>query len=306
VADAGVNRSVIAYRENPQRERDRYRENTNTAMTLLKFVGNSGALGAVNWYALHPTAMNYYNRLISGDHKGYASVRMEEQQRAHQGAGDFIAAFAQSDPGDVTPNTNLDNTGPGETDVETTRIMGHRQLVAAQALFDAAQEPLVGAIDSKRIYVDLSRYEIDGEFTGAGEQRTCASAYGYAFAGGSTEDGGGHFLFREGMTEQSIWRDWLVRLIIGAPDWTEQVKACQAPKAILLETGSGTPPLQSQIRSVTVARIGQLVIVALPAEVTTMAGRRLRDSVMRELGDWANYVVLAGYSNGYAGYITTP
>ncbi|MDA8620644.1 neutral/alkaline non-lysosomal ceramidase N-terminal domain-containing protein, partial [Luminiphilus sp.] len=212
VADAGVNRSVTAYRENPQRERDRYRENTNTTMTLLKFVGNSGALGAVNWYALHPTAMNYYNRLISGDHKGYASVRMEEQQRAHPGLGDFIAAFAQSDPGDVTPNTNLDNTGPGETDVETTRIMGHRQLVVAQALFDAAQEPLVGTIDSKRIYVDLSRYEIDGEFTGAGEQRTCASAYGYAFAGGSTEDGGGHFLFREGMTEQSIWRDWLVRL----------------------------------------------------------------------------------------------
>ena len=306
VAGAGVNRSVIAYRENPQRERDRYRENTNTAMTLLKFVGNSGALGAVNWYALHPTAMNYYNRLISGDHKGYASARMEEQQRAHQGSEDFIAAFAQSDPGDVTPNTNLDNTGPGETDVETTRIMGQRQLVAAQALFDAAQEPLAGVIDSKRIYVDLSRYEIDGEFTGAGEQHTCASAYGYAFAGGSTEDGGGHFLFREGMTEQSIWRDWLVRLIIGAPEWTEQVKVCQAPKAILLETGSGTPPLQSQIRSVTLARIGQLVIVALPAEVTTMAGRRLRDSVMRELGDWANYVVLAGYSNGYAGYITTP
>ena len=40
---------------------------------------------------------------------------------------EFVAAFAQSDPGDVTPNTNLDNTGPGETDVETTQIMGERQ-----------------------------------------------------------------------------------------------------------------------------------------------------------------------------------
>ena len=155
-------------------------------------------------------------------------------------------------------------------------MMGQRQLAAAQALFDGAQEPLAGAIDSRRIYVDLSRYEVAGEFTGAGTRRTCASAYGYAFAGGSTEDGGGHFLFREGMTEQSIWRDWLVRLIIGAPKWTEPVAACQAPKAILLETGTGTPPLQSQIRSITVARIGQLVLLALPAEVTTMAGRRLR------------------------------
>ena len=27
---------------------------------------------------------------------------------------------------------------------------------------------------------------------------------------------------------------------------------------------------------------------------------------MAELGDWAQHVVVAGYSNGYAGYITTP
>ena len=45
VADAGVNRSAIAYQENPQSERDRYGENTNTAMTLLKFVGRDGDAG---------------------------------------------------------------------------------------------------------------------------------------------------------------------------------------------------------------------------------------------------------------------
>ena len=307
VADAGVNRSAIAYQENPQSERDRYGENTNTAMTLLKFVGRDGTLGMINWYALHPTAMNYYNRLISGDHKGYASLQMEKSEGTRYASTDeFVAAFAQSDPGDVTPNTNLDNTGPGETDVETTRIMGQRQLRVAQTLFDEAEEALVGVIDARRLYVDLSDYAVGDDFTGAGTQTTCPSAYGYSFAGGSTEDGGGHFLFREGMTEQSVWRDWLIRLIIGAPKWTEPVKTCQRPKAILLETGTGSPPLQSQIRSITVARIGQLVLLALPAEVTTMAGRRLRDTVMRELGDWAEHIVLVGYANGYAGYITTP
>ena len=307
VADAGVNRSAIAYQENPQSERDRYSENTNTAMTLLKFVGNDGPLGTINWYALHPTAMNYYNRLISGDHKGYASLQMEKSEGTrYASTDDFVAAFAQSDPGDVTPNTNLDNTGPGETDVETTAIMGQRQLVVAQTLFDEAEEALTGTIDARRLYVDLSGYAVSDDFTGAGTQTTCPSAYGYSFAGGSTEDGGGHFLFREGMTEQSVWRDWLIRLIIGAPEWTEPVKTCQTPKAILLETGTGSPPLQSQIRSITVARVGQLILLAIPAEVTTMAGRRLRDTVMRELGDWAEHIVLAGYSNGYAGYITTP
>ena len=306
VANAGVNRSVSAYLENPQAERDRYRDNTDTQMTLLKFVDSSGDIGMLNWYALHPTAMNFHNRLISGDHKGYASLAVERQHGTHYRADDdFVAAFAQSDPGDVTPNTNLDNTGPGKTDVDTTRIMGERQLQVAQRLFDSAQEALAGPIDTRRIYVDLSSYEVQERFTGMGVQHTCPSAYGYSFAGGSTEDGGGHFLFEEGMLEQSIFLDLLIRLVTGAPRWSESVKACQSPKPILFETGSGHPPLQSQIHPVTLARLGQLVILAMPAEVTTMSGRRLRESVMAELGEWARYIVLAGYSNGYAGYVTT-
>ncbi|MDZ7781529.1 MAG: neutral/alkaline non-lysosomal ceramidase N-terminal domain-containing protein [Halioglobus sp.] len=48
-------------------------------MTLLKLVDDSGPIGLINWYALHPTAMNYYNRLVSGDHKGYASLMMERR-----------------------------------------------------------------------------------------------------------------------------------------------------------------------------------------------------------------------------------
>ena len=307
VANAGANRSAVAYQENPPAERARYRENTNTEMLLLKFVDDSGAIGMLNWYALHPTAMNFHNHLISGDHKGYASLQMERQHGAsYQLTDDFVAAFAQSDPGDVTPNMNLDNTGPGATDVETTRIMGDIQLQAAQQLFAQATEALEGPVDTRRIYVDLSNYAVQDRFTGMGIQHTCPSAYGYSFAGGSTEDGGGHFLFREGMTEQSLWRDWLIRLVTGAPKWTEPVKSCQAPKPILFETGSGKPPLQSQIHPVTVARVGQLVILALPVEATTMAGRRLRDSVMNELGDWVRYIVLAGYANDYAGYVTTP
>jgi neutral ceramidase len=307
VKDAGANRSLVAYMENPAGERARYPENTNTEMTLLKFVDDSGEIGMINWYALHPTAMNFYNRLISGDHKGYASLKMEQEHGVrYNSADDFVAAFAQSDPGDVTPNTNLDNTGPGATDVETTQIMGERQLRVARKLFTNAQELLQGEVESRRVYADLSNYEVQDQFTLAGIQNTCPSAYGYSFAGGSTEDGGGHFLFREGMTEQKIWLDWLIRFVTGAPKWSESVRACQSPKPILFETGTGNPPLQSQIRSVTLARIGQLVIVALPAEVTTMAGRRLRETVMAELGDWARYIVLSGYANGYAGYVTTP
>jgi neutral ceramidase len=307
IANAGANRSMIAYLENPQKERDLYSENTPTEMTLLKFVDDSGEIGMLNWYALHPTAMNFYNSLISGDHKGYASLQMEQLHGNRSGNNNsFVAAFAQSDPGDVTPNTNLDNTGPGKTDFETTKIMGERQLNAALKIFERASEPLLGGVETSQVYVDLSNYRVDDRFTNAGEQATCPSAYGYAFAGGSTEDGGGHFLFREGMTEQNFVFDLLIRWLTGAPKWTKHVRDCQRPKPILFETGSGKPPLQSQIRSVTLALVGQLAILALPAEVTTMAGRRLRTAVMNELGGVATHIVLAGYSNGYAGYVTTP
>ena len=68
VANAGANRSAVAYLENPPDERARYSEDTNTEMLLLKFVDDSGEIGVLNWYALHPTAMNFYNHLISGDH----------------------------------------------------------------------------------------------------------------------------------------------------------------------------------------------------------------------------------------------
>lgn len=307
VSNAGANRSRVAYLANPEQERARYTADTNQEMVLLKFVGESGAIGMLNWYALHPTAMNYHNRLVSGDHKGYASLRVERAAGVtYQADGEFVAAFAQADPGDVTPNMNLDNTGPGATDVETTQILGERQVAVADQLFDSARESLRGKIDTRRIYVDMSNYTVTDAFTGAGVQTTCPSAYGYSFAGGSTEDGGAHFLFHEGMTEQSALMDWLIRWVTGAPRWTQAVKNCQAPKPILFETGTGEPALQSQIRSVTVARVGQLVIVAMPVEITTMAGRRIRESVMQPLGDWAQHIVIAGYSNGFAGYVTTP
>ena len=307
VENAGINRSLIAYQQNPEAERKQYSDSIDKDMTLLKFVDQSGDIGLLNWLPVHPTSMTFFNRLISGDNKGYASLNVERQKGVtYKQDNEFVAAFAQSNPGDVTPNLNLNNTGPGQDDFDSTKIIGERQVEVALKLFSNARELLKGSIDYRQIYVDLSHFEVTDKFSGQGIQHTCPSAYGYSFAGGSTEDGGGHFLFKEGMTEQSMVLDFLIKLITGAPKSTDAVRQCQLPKAVLFETGSSNPPLQSQIRSVTVARIGQLAILALPAEVTTMAGRRLRQTVKAQLGDWATDVVLAGYSNGYAGYVTTP
>jgi neutral ceramidase len=307
VDGAGANRSIVAYNANPAAERDRYGEPIDREMTLLKLVREDEPIGLLNWFAVHPTSMTYDNRLISGDHKGYASAAFEKSEQVnYQSDDDFIAAFAQSTPGDITPNLNLDNTGPGANDIESTAIIGQRQLDVARSLFNQASEQITGPVDVRRIYVDMSNFKVSANYTGAGDQTTCPSAYGYTFAAGSTEDGGGHFLFKEGMKEQSWWLDIIIGFVTGAEKWTPAVKACQHPKAILFETGTGEIPLQSQIRSVSVARVGSLAIVALPAEVTTMAARRIRETAQNSLGDWARHIVIAGYANGYGGYVTTP
>ena len=57
-------------------------------------------------------------------------------------------------------------------------------------------------------------------------------------------------------------------------------------------------------------QLGQLVIVATPSELTTMAGRRVRKALLQRLQasgvlGATGRVVIAGLSNGYADYTTT-
>jgi len=306
VEGAGINRSLIAYQENPLQEREQYPDNIDKEMTLLRLSRDSGDIGMINWYAVHPTSMTYHNRLISGDHKGYASLEFERMKNiASDTSESFVAAFAQANPGDVTPNLNLNNTGPGSDDFDSAKIIGDRQLEVALDLFDQASEEIEGEIDYRQLYVDLSNYQVLNEFTHSGSQHTCPAAYGYSLAAGSTEDGGGHFLFKEGMTKQSWWMDLLIKIETGAGH-SQALSDCQRPKPILWSFGENKAEIVNRVRSVSVIRIGQLIILAMPAEVTTMAGRRLRNTVMAQLGEWAQHIVLAGYSNGYAGYVTTP
>lgn len=299
VEDGGRQRSLPAYLANPEAERARYAHDTDRGMTLLKFVQSGGQeIGALNWFAVHPTSLTFNSRFVSGDHKGFAALEME-RQLAVGGAGPIVAAFANSNCGDVTSNLNLDNTGPGADDLDSAGIIGSRQLDVAMALFGSVDEPLAGPVDIRQTTVDMSNVDVSDAFTGAGPQRTCAPARGYSFAAGSTEDGGGNPLFMEGMLEQNTTIDTFVEAVLGLDPPDATALSCHAPKPVLwTET---RPPLP-----IGVATIGQLSLVFLPGEITTMAGRRMRETVLAALGDQVDYVVLAAYSNEYAGYITTP
>jgi neutral ceramidase len=306
VKEASANRSAIAYRNNPADEQAKYPAPVDTTMTLLKFIRDDGPIGILNWFAVHPTSVNFHYKLSTSDNKGYAAYVVEQAKSArHTDQPEFVAAFANSNCGDVTPNLNLDATGPGQTDLESCTIIGNRQAAVALELFESATEELSGPIDVRHTFVDFSQVTVADQFTGAGEQHTCPSAWGYAFAAGSDAEGGGHALFKEGMTTKDPKIDALISLAIPGAKATPEFIECQKPKAVLVASGLAKPTMHEQVLPLAVARIGQLVLVIGPGEFSTMSGRRFRAAIGAELGVDPRYVVVAGYSNDFAGYVTT-
>jgi neutral ceramidase len=89
-----------------------------------------------------------------------------------------------------------------------------------------------------------------------------------------------------------------------APDWLDPTVA-EARR--LNRLGAlGDRPWSQYILPVQLIRLGELVIVALPNEPTTMAGLRIERQVLAALHQQGvREVVVTGYSNGYAGYLTT-
>lgn len=108
-------------------------------------------------------------------------------------------------------------------------------------------------------------------------------------------------------TDNPLWN--AVRNFLAHP--TEDDIICQAPKPILLATGRVKFPYswQPTIVPTQLFQIGDVVLTALPGEFTTMSGRRVRNSIEQvsiQAGNSNKKVILAGLSNMYTSYVTTP
>ncbi|KAL3142319.1 hypothetical protein ABBQ38_002661 [Trebouxia sp. C0009 RCD-2024] len=339
---ANANRSPSAYLHNPEEERARYQHNTDKIMTQLSVTNSEGrGTGAISWFPVHCTSINNTNDLISGDNKGVASQFMEKWAAKQsmgtaggsnpgqlQVAGDFVAAFGQANVGDTSPNiqgafcqdTGLaceDHSlcngrnklciarGPAWPDnFRSNEIIAQRQADKARELLLSASEQVSGPIDFRHAFLDMTNVEVKkSQYTRAG--RTCPAAMGFSFAAGTT-DGPGAFDFKQGDTNGTLfWR--VVGHFLHNP--TDSQISCQAPKPILLDTGNAHIPYEWQpsIVEVQILRVGQFVILCVPGELTTMAGRRLREAVQAQVQpSWGNVTItIAGLTNTYSSYVTT-
>ncbi|KAH7917899.1 Neutral/alkaline nonlysosomal ceramidase [Leucogyrophana mollusca] len=346
VLNANINRSPSAYLANPAEERARYEYDQDKDLTVLRFNDAEGnPRGLLSFFAVHGTSLYENNTLVSGDNKGMAAHLYESYMEPSSlpGQATFVAGFAQSNVGDTSPNIlgafcespgqpydgqpcdfehstcgnrtqDCHGRGPGFriSDFESNRLIGLAQFTGAQTVMNGSMAPVNGAVRWVHTYLDMANHTFT--LPNGTAARTCPAALGYSFAGGTT-DGPGAFDFIQGDNSSNpqnpFWE--IVKNAVTPPPPPEQV-ACQAPKPILLNTARGyahTPYEWSPSTvDIQMLRAGNFVMLIMPGELTTMAGRRMREALREKLissgvlGDDA-YVVVAGPANTYAHYVAT-
>ncbi|CAO2650082.1 Nn.00g013740.m01.CDS01 [Neocucurbitaria sp. VM-36] len=343
VADANINRSLFAYLANPQTERDRYTDDVDKTMTLLKFTRASDgkSIGILNWFPVHGTSLLGNQTLIAGDNKGVAAYLLEQDIAANaeatNAAEGFVAGFSQANVGDTTPNvlgaycedgTNQqcrlnDSTCGGKSQdchgrgpyyglndggAKSCYEIGKRQFQGAKSIYESAEfTSISGKVRSFHTFVDFKNFTFT--LSNGSVVHTCPAAMGNSFAAG-TSDGPGAFDFVQndpGAPENPFWN--VVGGLIAPPSEAQQ--KCQYPKPVLLNVGEAdTPyPWSPNIVDIQVLRVGQLVIIVSPGEATTMSGRRWREAVYNYIKAEniasSPIVVLGGPANSYTHYIAT-
>ncbi|XP_060044234.1 neutral ceramidase isoform X2 [Erinaceus europaeus] len=276
--------------------------------------------------------MNNSNHLVNSDNVGYAAYLFEQDKnRGHlPGEGPYVAAFASSNLGDVSPNIlgphcintgeSCDNansscpiggpemcmaSGPGQDMLESTQMIGHLLYERAKELYASASQEVTGSLASAHQWVNMS--DVTVWLNSTHTVKTCKPALGYSFAAG-TIDGVGGLNFSQGTMEEDPFWKMIRDQLLGIP--SEEIKECHKPKPILLHTGelSKPHPWHPDIIDVQILTLGSLSIAAIPGEFTTMSGRRLREAVEAEFtsnGMKNMTVVISGLCNVYTHYITT-
>lgn len=293
------NRSPQSYLLNPESERLRYTGDVDTEMTLVRFDTLDGKpIGMLNWFPVHGVSMSNKNHLINADNKGYAEYLFEKDFKSDYGAHAFVAAFAQANAGDVSPNELGREGGAGEEGLKAVEKAGRPQYETAKKLYANASELVTGGIDYRHSFVEFDKVSIDPKYTDGFRHETCPAAIGVSMLAG-TADG-------EGVGKQGVTCDNIGDVIPGIA--CEMVTTqCQGVKPIALQLGNKKPyPWVPNILPFQVFRIGSVFIAAAPFELTTMSGRRIRETIQGELpAAEKNHVVLSALSNAYVQYITT-
>jgi neutral ceramidase len=233
----------------------------------------------------------------------------------------FVAAFANANAGDVSGNVDFGAIPDGIHDKSHMEEHGRKQFEAAGILFNLAGEELEGSLDHRHTRVDMAQVQL----TDGSGSRTFPAGLGLSFAAGSTEDSiprikvgrstRNSFKLKEGIrddnmspserTDQAAIISGLAATF-GITQNSAEFVSGHLPKPLILAPGLLNPPITPNVLPLQLIKVGNLLITAVPGEITTMAGRRLRETLLLEFQSAGiEHLALAAYANAYSQYITT-
>jgi neutral ceramidase len=323
-SEVAFNRSMRAYRNNP--EADQKAESHQAVDRCMRgmIIKNAAGklLGFINWFGVHCTSISSFNSRIHSDNKGVAATLFET---AHAGVTAF---FAQEAAGDISPNFIWDKKtklmrGKFSDQYESCAFNGELQFRASEKI--TAAQKITGRIKTEHIYVDMTK-------------KTTAPAHGVAFFKGTLEGPGAPAAVTAVCTVLSkAIRSWQ---LCTAPEKHREFYRQQFPKNVILDHRDGkfvgmtpagwsrlpalpeptaelfrlaarsgalkTLPWVPSIIPLQRITIGELMIVTIPGEITTVAAARLKTALEKKfLASGISKVIVASYANAFIGYITT-
>ena len=284
---ASRNRNYQPYLRDPETPRDPAAAKAasfDPDLTVLRVDELHGAPIAV-WsnFAVHPTSFGDDNLLFSGDNAGIgarlaeakitdAAVKAGQPRPLHA----VVDVWSNANEGDISPNGDPDMLGGQAVEsvpnaFASANMAGERQSVGILRAWKAAGARLNPdfSIDSRRTMMSFDGSSADGEPVGP------LQSLGY---GGVLGDDG-------------------VCSPLGAVAIPGQAPKFTAVSGLLL--APSTVP-------VSVWTLGGYGIMGYPAEITKTMGQRIRAAALQASGGKVQKVVIAGLTNGYVSYTSTP
>lgn len=327
------NRSIVPYNKNPEvthtpEDKAHIAIDRKMRMLVVKDMDNQ-IKGSVNWFGVHATCVGPKNQYISFDNKGYAADFLENELK------DTVHLFAQGKSGDVSPHYH----GPGQLakrkevakkgDHLYAKENGKLQFEKAKALVKEEGEDVSLSLDAHLLYVDFTNVEVDVAHTIDGQPHTTGDAcVGAAMFRGTPVDGPGiskieaslfiginNLVNKKAKDLKEVHGNKDIILNASTREFLGQGKLNVFPNFIdpqikaankMAKIGSvDEHTLIPTVLPIQLFIIGELAIAAIPAEITTTAGKRLEQSLLKTFGTKVKEVIICNYANSYVGYITT-
>ncbi len=313
---------------------------------MLVIKKNNTIKGFINWFPVHCTSIGSTNRYVHSDNKGIASKLSEEGNDrvcifAQGNAGDISPNFIKEKQG------HRDFRGKFKDDLESTHYNGKLQAQQALKILNKSSSiALDSIIDSELIYLDFSNMK-SKDFTESNQKRTSNGAMGVTFLSGSPVDGRAfpetitvvfNFIALILNKSHQTKNFFINRSKYKVRKYHEDL---HGKKKIILDTGlrkflsssrarwlhilRHVDPLMNtfavqffsgallenswlpEVLPVQISQLGSIAIISIPAETTTIAGKRIKkalEPILEKKG--ISKVIIAPYANNYCGYITTP